>query len=134
MTIESLAESFRAFKANSHKPGPGRSRIRYPKKLKVAATLYYRNNPGLTPSKMASLIGISPSCADKWFKGIKRNDPLDAAASQPQSFVELKTAKSLPPQTTADEIRVRIVELTIPTALDESTLFTSLKALISGAL
>jgi hypothetical protein len=67
MTIESLAESFREAKAKAGHP----ARIKYPKKLKDAAIEYFKENPKLTPSTMASMIGISTSCADKWFKSVK---------------------------------------------------------------
>jgi hypothetical protein len=129
MTIESLAESFREAKAKAGHP----SRIKYLKKLKDAAIEYFRANPSLTSSRMASKIGISTSCTDKWFKSVKQAK--DKIKTDPPNFVELK------PQENADrtlasnsELRVRIIEVSIPTALGEAELFSSLRAIVHGAV
>jgi hypothetical protein len=131
MTIKSLAESFREAKAKAGHP----SRIKYPKKLKDAAIEYFKANPSLTPSRMASKIGISTSCADKWFKSVKQAKAKDKIKTDPPNFVELKPQENAD-QTVANngELRVRIIEVSIPTALGEAELFSSLRAIVHGAV
>lgn len=131
MTIESLAESFREAKAKAGHP----ARIKYPKKLKDAAIEYFKANPKLTPSRMASMIGISTSCADKWFKSVKQAKAKDQIKIDPPSFVELKPKQdSDRTQANDGELRVRIIEVSIPAALGEAELFSSLRAIVHGAV
>lgn len=131
MTIESLAESFREAKAKA-----GHSaRIKYPKKLKDTAIEYFKANPNLTPNRMASMIGISTSCADKWFKSVKQAKVKDKIKIDPPSFVELKP-KQDSDRTLANDavLKVRIIEVSIPVALGEAELFSSLRAIVHGAV
>jgi hypothetical protein len=127
MTIESLAESFREAKAKAGHP----ARIKYPKKLKDAAIEYFKANPKLTPSTMASMIGISTSCADKWFKSVKQAKAKDQINIDPPSFVELKPKQDSDRTLANDgELRVRILEVRITGALGEAELCSSLRAIV----
>ncbi|HYX36190.1 MAG TPA: hypothetical protein VE954_24065 [Oligoflexus sp.] len=131
MTIESLAESFREAKAKAGHP----ARIKYPKKLRDAAIEYFKANPGLTPSRMASRIGISTSCADKWFKSVKQARAKDKIKTDLPNFVELKPKQNSDWTVANDgELRVRIIEVSIPAALGEAELFSSLRAIVHGAV
>lgn len=135
MTIDELSASFRAFKTKAQQSGTGKNRIRYPKKLKSAAIEIYKNNPDLTPSKMAAAIGVSQTSGDKWFKKVKQ----EASQSKhsrlnASSFVELKPRVIPSSSKTAGELKVRIVELSLPSDLDEAKFYSSLKAIIHGAI
>lgn len=84
---------------------------------------------------MASKIGISTSSADKWFRSVKQAKEKDKIKADPPNFVELKPQENAD-QTVATngELKVRIIEVSIPTALGEAELFSSLRTIVHGAV
>ncbi|NRA63209.1 MAG: hypothetical protein HRU19_01930 [Pseudobacteriovorax sp.] len=135
MTIENLQKSFASHKAKFASSGGANKRIRYPKELKAKAIQHYRNNPDLSPQRMAKLIGISTSAGDKWFRGIKQRSDQSLHQVEPlpkEPFVELKPKSATYQTSKLPEITVKVTEIKIPADASETQLQSLLNAIISG--
>lgn len=135
MTLEYLQKSFSSYKQNLANSGVTNKRIRYPKDLKARATQYYKNNPELSPQRMAKLIGISSSAGDKWFRSIKQktSQAFEILDGEPkEAFVELKPKADVKVDSVVPEITVRVTEIKIPSGTSEAQITSMLNAIVFG--